>query len=101
MHLFLVFLLDKKRRKRASTDGFESKGISNVFVRNGTVVGIYYETDETPMPIIGSKSGYSVCKYQDTSFSATTVNCTSSMEQNRLIHIVAAISELLYSLIVW
>ena len=76
-----------KRRKRDSTSGGISKTAGNVFVRKGAVIGVYFMTDETAMPIIGNATvgTHSVCKYQGDIDSSTPINCTSSLIQTDII----------------
>ena len=62
------------------------------------MVGVYFKTNETPMPIIGTTSSesHAVCKKQGSLDNTVSINCSSSLiETNLVIHAEAQISELL------
>ena len=90
----LLFYTDKRKRKRDLSS--ESRTPQNVFVRSGSVIGVYFEPEsgKTPMPIIGSQSSgsHEICK-QLKYKNATSINCTSSFVSNLLIHALAEISK--------
>ena len=70
----------------------------NLYVRKGSVIGVYFRTTDTPMPVVGSlpSGGHQVCKYQGT-ISTNLINCTSSFVPNLIVHAEVQISKYVQS----
>ena len=61
--------------------GYETISVNNVFVRKGAIIGVFFELNRTPLPVIGTVSGstnYTVCRLTGTMTETTMINCTST-----------------------
>ncbi len=61
---------------------------NNLYVRKGAIIGVFFELNETPLPVIGtfsSSTNYTVCKLTGTETGTTMINCTSNMISNLII----------------
>ncbi len=71
--------------------------LNNLYARKGSVIGVYFEANETPLSVIGQvtspSSSYSVCRKEGTKISTVPINCTLNMVPNLIIFAQAHIGE--------
>ena len=91
----LLYINSDKRRKR---DLYSlTEGISGIYIRKGTVIGVYFESGKKALPILGetNSGSYSLCELQG-SIDTDSLDCTSNNIQNNLVlHAQATIGKIL------
>ena len=90
----LLYINSDKRRKR-NLDSL-TEGISEIHIRKGTVIGVYFESEEYALPVLGktTSGSHSLCKLQG-SIDADSLDCTSnSIQDNLVLHAQAKIGKI-------
>ncbi len=90
------FLDKRKKRNTADNRVDESFADDVILIRKDSVVGVYFESGETPLPAIGipdDPGTYTVCIYQGSKSVSSPINCTSLIQTNLLVHAEAQVGK--------
>ena len=91
------FLIGGKRRRRSgSRTCFTEEPIMDLYVRKGTVVGLYFRQPSRVLRLLGSSDSenHLVCKQEGTLYNTTSITCNSdSLVADTLILVTAAIGK--------
>ena len=95
--MFLCYIINSDKRRKRNLIPL-TEGISGKYIRKGTVIGVYFESDKKALPILGqtNSGSHSLCELQE-SVDAASLDCTSnSIQYNLVLHAQAKIGKISY-----